>query len=145
MAKLDLKDVGYLETRIAFPFSDVVLMTKITRFSTVIAIAMIDGRVVIFDAVSPTTSGKAIITYVSEELDKDKLEKKFNQVIGKMARKNPADKYFLTDFENHPIPHLSNGEGAEELNPIEIEELERKVDIIVNKQLFDDALRQLLR
>ena len=134
----------YVETRVLYPYSDVALITKESRFSTIVIVAKIMGRVIIFDALSSIT-GKTIITYVSRELDKTKLEKKFYQMIGKMVTKDVASKYFLTDYENHPIPHLSNGEGAEELTPIEIDELEKQVEVVRFNATVEEAIHQLVK
>lgn len=134
----------FVETSVITPFSDVVIITKRARFSTVVIVAKVMGRVIVFDALS-SIMDKSIITYVGKELDKDKLDKKFDQMVGRLTMKGAADKYFLTDYENHPIPHLSNGEGAEDMTPLEIDTLEEKVEQIRNNTTVVEAIQQLVK
>ena len=134
----------FVTTEVIYPYSDVCLITKKSSLSTVVIVAKIMSRVVVFDAMSSIV-GKTIITYVSDELDKNKLEKKFLQMIGKMVTKSVADKYFLTDYETHPIQHMSNGEGAENMTVDEIKKLEEQVEVVRFNETVEEAIHQLVK
>ena len=132
-------------TQCIYPFSDVCLITKNSKYSTVVAVTKMLGRVVIFDALSGITYGKTYILYVSKELDKAALDKKFIAMIGKMVVDDVGSKYFLADRESFPFDHCSNGSGAKDLTATEIKQIEEKVDIILTNNSVDEAITELLK
>ncbi len=132
-------------TRCVYPFSDVCLVVKDNKYSTVVAVTKMLGRVVIFDALSGITYGKTYILYVSKELDEASLDKKFIAMIGKMVVKDVGSKYFLADRESFPYDHFSNGSGAKDLTTTEISKIKEKVDIILTNNSVDEAITELLK
>ena len=130
----------------ATPFNDVCVMAKKSKLSKVIVITKMMGRVVIFDAISSLIDeNNTTILYVSKELDQHQLDKKFIKMIGKMLTKDVGDKYFLADYENPPIIHLSNGEGASDLTPREIEELQKLVKKVRFNKEVDETILSLTK
>lgn len=130
----------------ATPFNDVCVMAKKSKLSKVIVITKMMGRVVIFDAISSLIDeNNTTILYVSKELDQHQLDKKFIKMIGKMVTKDVGDKYFLADYENPPIIHLSNGEGASDLTPREIDELQKLVKKVRFNKEVDETILSLTK
>jgi 2-succinyl-5-enolpyruvyl-6-hydroxy-3-cyclohexene-1-carboxylate synthase len=130
----------------ATPFNDVCVMAKKSKLSKVIVITKMMGRVVIFDAISSLIDeNNTTILYVSKELDQHQLDKKFIKMIGKMVTKDVGDKYFLADYENPTIIHLSNGEGASDLTPREIEELQKLVKKVRFNKEVDETILSLTK
>ena len=130
----------------ATPFNDVCVMAKKSKLSKVIVITKMMGRVVIFDAISSLIDeNNTTILYVSKELDQHQLDKKFIKMIGKMVTKDVGDKYFLADYENPPIIHLSNGEGASDLTPREIDEVQKLVKKVRFNKEVDETILSLTK
>ena len=131
-------------TQSFYPFSDVCIITKKSKYSTVVIVAKLMNRVVVFDALTSIVN-ETVITYVGRELDKYDLHKKFLEIIGRMITKDVGNKYFLADYENLPIDHLSNGPGAKDLNPLEIKKLEECVRAVRFNDTVENAINELIK
>ena len=131
-------------TQSYFPCSNACIITKKHNLSTVIVVAKVMNRVVIFDALSGIVD-KSIIIYVSKELDSHNLQKKFFELIGKMTTKDVSNKYFTADYDNLSDKHLSRGHGSKDMNPLDLKKLEKQVAALRFSEAVDNAINELIK